>query len=221
MLRRLMGLVLIVSVLMPILLGGAGFFLGRQLVSDLENIARGPLRDIRADLDDMKSTLSEASQAFQGLASEIGSIANRLTQVGAAIARLATRIGPLDIPDFNVRIPVIDRTITLRVPDIPAFDVPGLVQMKNILSSALHVFDNFITVLDKIGSIGTLPQDLNSVVGRLRALVDDIGALGSRWLGALTFVAVVLLVWVAATYIALVYRWLSSGWRMLRGLPDG
>ena len=221
MLRRLMGLVLIINVLMPVLLGGAGFFLGRQIVSDVENVARGPLRDIQVDLDHMKSTLDEANQAFQGLASEIGSIANTVTQVGNTISALATRIGPLDIPDFNIRIPVIDRTIAIRVPDIPAFDVPGLTQAKNILSSALHVFDGLVTLLDKIGSIGSLPQELNSVVARLRTLVDDIGAVGSRWLGTLTFVAVVLLVWVAATYIALIYRWLSSGWRMLRGLPDG
>ena len=37
MLRRLMGLLLIFSVLMPVILGVAGFFVARQTVADIEN----------------------------------------------------------------------------------------------------------------------------------------------------------------------------------------
>jgi len=221
MLRRLMGLVLIISILMPIILAVAGFFLVRQIVSDVENVARGPLRDIRTDLDAMKTTLDEASRAFQGLSSQIASIGSSLTGIGNTIAGLTTRLGPLDILDFNIRIPVINRTIRISLPDIPAFNVPGLTELKNILSNAFDVFNDLVAVLGKIGSIGSLPSQLNGAVARMRGLVDDIGEVGSRWLGTLTFVAVVLLVWVIATYIALVYRWLSSGWRMLQGLPAG
>ena len=219
MLQRLMGLVLIISILMPVILAVAGFFIVRQIVSDVENVARGPLRDIRADLDAMKTTLDEASQAFQGLSSRIASVANALVLFAGAVSQLNLRLGPLDIPDFSVRIPVIDRTIRIPVPDIPAFDVPGLREVRNILSNIFSVFDDLVAVLRRIGSIGSLPQQLNGVVTRVQALVEGIGEVGSRWLGTLTFVAVVLLVWVSATYVALVYRWLTSGWRMLRGLP--
>ncbi len=219
MVRRLMGLVLIISILMPVILAAAGFFLVRQIASDVENVARGPLRDIRADLDAMKTTLDEASQAFQGLSSQIASIANSLVRFAGALSLLNIRLGPLDIPDFSIRIPVIDRTIRINVPDIPAFDVPGLREVRNILSNIFSVFSDLVAVLRRIGSIGSLPRQLDGVVTKVQGLVDDIGEVGSRWLGTLTFVAVVLLVWVAATYLALVYRWLSSGWRMLRGLP--
>jgi hypothetical protein len=219
MLRRLMGLVLIVSVLMPVVLGVVGFFVARQIVSDLEEVARGPLRDIRSDLNDMKQTLDEASQALQDLQSRLASIASSIAGMVNAVASLTTRLGPLDIPDFTVRIPVIDRTITIRVPDIPAFDVPGLTQVKSVLSSALDVFSKSTEVLRRLGSIGSLPQQLGGVIAKTRALVNDIREVGSRWLGVLTFIGIVLLVWVSATYVALVYRWLTSGWRMLRGLP--
>jgi len=219
MLRRVMGLIMIVSILMPILLGVAGALIVRQIVADVEDVARGPLRDIRAALDDMKSTLDEASRAFQGLAGQIASIGNTVSRVANSISAIASRIGPLDIPDFDVRIPVIDRRVTIRVPDIPAFDVPGLSQLKRALSSAFGIFDDLVDVLGRIGSIGSLPQQLNGVVANLRALIDDLGAAGGRWLGVLGFIGVVLLVWVSATYVALAYRWLSSGWRMLRGLP--
>ena len=119
-----------------------------------------------------------------------------------------------------ISVPVIDRRIDIPVPDIPAFDVPGLRDVRNILSNIFGVFDDLVAVLGKIGSIGSLPQQLNGVVTRVQALFDDIGEVGSRWLGALALVAVLLLVWVAGVYIALAYRWLTSGWRMLRGLPD-
>ena len=220
MLRRLMGLVLIISVLMPIILAVAGFFLVRQIVSDVEDVARRPLQEIRAELDAMKATLDEASRAFQGLSSQIASVANSLARFAGAVSQLNIRLGPLDIPDFSIRIPVIDRTIRINVPDIPALDVPGLREIRNILSNIFGVFDDLVAVLGRIGSIGSLPQRLNGVVTRVQALFDGIGEIGGRWLGALTLVAVLLLVWVAGTYVALVYRWLTSGWRMLRGLPD-
>ncbi|MGH2593802.1 MAG: hypothetical protein ACRDGG_09845 [Anaerolineae bacterium] len=76
-------------------------------------------------------------------------------------------------------------------------------------------------MLRRIAAIGSLPEQLNSVVVRATRLVDDISAVRERWLGALTLIRIVLLIWVAATYVALVYRWLSSGWRMLQGLPAG
>jgi len=219
MLRRVVGVLMILSILLPILLAVAGVFMVRQVVSDVADAARGPLHDINAGLNDMKTTLDSATLAFQGLASRIASIGNTVASIARAIGSLATRIGPLDIPDFNVRIPVIDRTITIRVPDIPAFNVPGLTQLKNILGNAFGVFDDLIDVLGRIGSIGSLPQQLNRVVDRVTALVDNVSQVGARWLGALILVGVVLLVWVIATYVALVYRWLSAGWRMLRGLP--
>ena len=118
MLRRLMGLVLNISILMPVILAVAGFFIVRQIVSDVENVVRGPLRDIRTDLDAMKTTLDEASRAFQGLSSQIASIGSSLAGIGNTIAGLATRLGPLDILDFNIRIlmimirPMIRRNIS-------------------------------------------------------------------------------------------------------------
>ena len=85
MLRRIMGLILIISILMPVILGAAGFLVARQIVADVEDAGRGPLQDINAGLNDMKATLNQAVQAFQGLASEISSIASTLGGIGSAV----------------------------------------------------------------------------------------------------------------------------------------
>ncbi len=218
MLRRLMGLLLIFSILMPIILGAAGFFVVRQFVADIESAVRGPLSEINAGLEDVKATVDDATQAFRGLSGRIAAIANTLGGIGRAITAVTTRLGPINIPNINVRLPVIGR-VTIPVPDIPSFSVPGLTELKSILSSIFGVFNELADVLRRITSIGRLPQQLNRVMDKATALANDLRDVGVRWLGALAFIGVVLLIWVAATYIALMYRWLSSGWRMLQGLP--
>jgi len=218
MLRRLMGLLLIFSVLMPIILGAAGFFVARQIVADIENAVRGPLDEINASLEDMKATVDEATQAFQGLSARIAAIANTLGGIGRAIASVTTRLGPISIPNISVRLPVIGR-VTIPVPDIPSFTVPGLTELKSVLSSIFSVFNDSVDVFRRLASIGQLPEQLNRVVDQMTTLVNDVRDVFARWLGTLTAIGIVFLIWVAAVYIALVYRWLSSGWQMLRGLP--
>lgn len=220
MLRRLMGLILIISILMPVILGAVGFFVVRQIVADVEDAARGPLQDINTGLNDMQTTLNQATQAFQGLASEISSIASTLGGIGSSIGSLATSIGPINLPDVSIHIPVINVNVTVPIPDIPSFSVPGLTQLRNVLNSVFGVFSNLTDVVRRIGSIASLPQQLNGVVTKVTALFDDLRNVGAKWLSALSLVAIALLVWVSATYVALVYRWLTTGWRMLRGLPD-
>ncbi|HKZ84865.1 MAG TPA: hypothetical protein VJ793_14520 [Anaerolineae bacterium] len=218
MLRRLMGLLLIFSILMPIILGAAGFFVMRQFVADIENAVRGPLDEINAGLEDVKATVDDATQAFRGLSGRIAAIANTLGGIGRAITAVTTRLGPISIPNISVRLPVIGR-VTIPVPDIPSFSVPGLAELKSILSSIFGVFNDLTDVVRRVASIGQLPERLNRVVDKATTLVNDVSDVVARWLDTLTAIAIVFLIWVAAVYIALVYRWLSSGWQMLRGLP--
>ena len=109
--------------------------------------------------------------------------------------------------------------VTIPVPDIPSFSVPGLTELKSVLLSIFGASNDLADVFRRIASIGQLLEQLNRVVDQMTTLVNAVRDVGVRWLSALALIGVVLLIWVAATYIALVYRWLSSGWRMLRGLP--
>ena len=88
-----------------------------------------------------------------------------------------------------------------------------------MLSSIAGLLGDLNAALGRINALGTLPQELNQTVAEVRNLVDSVREAGNRWLGTLSLIAVVLAVWIAATYVALSYRWLSTGWSMLQGKP--
>lgn len=223
MLRRLIGLTLIISILMPLILGAMGYLVVRQIVGDIENAARGPLQRIDSRLNDIRATLDEARQAFDGLASLISSIAAKLGSViqglRRAIDNLSIRIPALSIPDIVFRFPAPIGRVRIPVPDIPGFELPGLRQVRDILSGMYAVFGDLTEAIRRIATLGSLPRELSDLAADVRGLVDDFRAIGERWLGVLTLIASVLGIWIAATYIALAYRWLSAGWSMLRGGP--
>ena len=216
MFRRLMGLILMISVLMPILLGVAGYVVVRQIAGDIENVARGPLQRIDTRLDEMRSTLDTVNQAVGRVTGLISSIVTQLRNL-----TLSIRVPSLSIPDIVFRFPDPIGRQRIPVPNIPGFELLGLRQIRDVLLSLGGIFGDLTDALQQIAAVQSLAGELNDVVTDVRGLTADIGKIGAKWLSTLTLIGVGLAIWIAATYVALTYRWLSAGWSMLRGRPVG
>ena len=221
--RRLLGLVLIVSVLMPIALGVAGALAVRQFVLDVEDAARAPLTRIRDRLEDVRQTLDDVTAAFQDVSDLVVGITEKIGKAFSGITRaindLRISIPAISIPDIVFRFPDPIGRQVIPVPDIPGFNLTSLPGVKSVLSSITGVLGDLNAALGRLTVLGTLPQEINQIAAEVRALADGVLEASSRWLGRIGWIAIVFGIWLAAVYVALAYRWLSAGWRMLRGLP--
>mgnify|MGYP005838224213 CR=1 FL=1 len=224
MLRRLMGLILIISVLMPLILGVAGVVIARQVASDMEAATTEPRQRIDERLENMRQTVREASQAFAGISDAVASISGALGAIGNAINALTTRITipRIVIPDISFDFGWPLYRVNIPTPDIPAFsfDVPVLTQIRNVLEDIFSVFDDLREALEAIATISTIPEDLQGITTEMQTMLSQIAQVFGQWTTTLLIIGAGLVLWMGAFYLAMAYRWLSSGWNMLRGRPN-
>jgi predicted PurR-regulated permease PerM len=240
MFRRLMGLVLIISVVLPLILGVVGVFVVRQIVVDLESAASVPLEKMNRAIDSMKGEFEDAKQAFDRISNRITGIVNAVQSITSQIPSIPTSltIPRITIPDPSISVPTISvdwdsalgirypkdidigtRSVSIPIPDIPemTLTIPGLSSVKNLLSSTFGFLDDIVDSIKDFANIKPLIDDFNEVVAESQSLITQIRSVVSRWLNPLVIIALVIVIWLGATYIASTYERLRKGWEMLRG----
>ncbi len=238
MIRRLVGVVLVVSVLMPIILGVASIFVVRQIVSDIEDVAREPLQRMNTSLNQVRSELEEARETFQRAANTLSGIAQQVQQVRNTITSILgdIRIPRIPIIDPSISVPTVTvkwssalgitypsditigtRSISIPIPDIPEFTVPipGLPILRNAVRDVVDVVEDVTGAVSTITNIRALTSNLNDAVQQGRLVADRVQTVGGRWLNTVTIVAVLFVLSLAITYLALTLQVLLKGWQMI------
>jgi hypothetical protein len=238
MLRRITGIVLVVSVLMPIILGAGSIFVVRQIVADIEDAAREPLQRMNTNLNAAKDALINARQAFDRAVNNISSVVQKAQQVRNSINNILTdiRIPRLTIPDPSISIPTIDvewdsalgirypskitigtKSVSIPIPDIPEFTVPvpGLALVKNVVRDVVGVIDDLTGAVTSITGIKTLTDNVNDAAQQAQVLVQHVQDVGERWKNTITLFATVIVLCLVITYIALTLQVLLKGWQMI------
>jgi hypothetical protein len=240
MFRRLMGLVLIISVVMPLILGVVGVFLVRQVVVDLESAASVPLEKMNRAIDSMKGEFDDTKQAFERIANRVTGITNAVQSITGQIPSIPTSltIPRITIPDPSISVPTISvdwdsalgirypkdidigtKSVSITIPDIPemTLTIPGLSTVKNLLSSTFGFMDDIVDSIKDFANIKPLIEDFNDVVAESQTFVTEVRSVFTRWSNTLVVVALVIVIWLGATYIASTYERVRKGWEMLRG----
>jgi hypothetical protein len=238
MLRRITGLVLIVSVLMPIILGVGSIFLVRQIVADIEDVARVPLQRMNMNLNQAKDALVSARQAFDRAVNNVASVVQKAQQVRNSITSILTdiRIPRLNIPDPSISVPTVSvewssalgirypsnitigsTSISIPVPDIPEFTVPvpGLPLVKNVVRDVVGVVDDLTSAVTSITGVKALTENINDAVQQAQVLADRVEGVRERWQTTITLIVTVIVLCLVITYVALTLQVLAKGWQML------
>jgi hypothetical protein len=188
---------------------------------------------MKGELEDAKQAFDRISNRITGIVSAVQSITNQIPGIPTSLT-----IPKITIPDPSISVPTISvdwdsalgirypedidigtKSVSISIPDIPemTLTIPGLSTVKNLLSSTFAFVDDIVDSIKDFASINTLVSDFNEVVTESQSLITQIRSVVNRWLNTLVIIALVIVIWLGATYIASTYERLRKGWEMLRG----
>ncbi|MEO8397329.1 MAG: hypothetical protein ABI700_30310 [Chloroflexota bacterium] len=208
--RRLIGLLMILAILLPLPLGAATIVTAHDILDKMQTTVSTRVDHINAKLSQVETTVNTVSARFEVLKS----VAD---QVGSA-ATTATQTVNDAINNFKIHIAI---PLPAPLPSIPPLDldIPGLSSVRDFLKNLYDTLASLASALSDITLIGQVPAQFGEAVSEAQGLVTDVNETIAPYAQMILIIVVGLVVWMGIIYIVLVYRWLGQGWSMLMGRP--
>ncbi|MCA9908317.1 MAG: hypothetical protein KC519_06670 [Anaerolineae bacterium] len=222
MIRRLIGLSMIVVIVMPIVLGALVVVNAQGLLTDLEGVFSPRVAVINDKLDRLNDSLAVVQGAADRISTSVSGFVDDVSTIASSIRSALTlnlRIPLPDIPDVTIRIPVINRNITIPLPNLPDLnlEIPGLRQVRDWLVDIFGFLERIGETLSDLAQVQAVAQTLGEIAKEATALSGEVGTVVVARTSSMVLLLVLFVVWVGLIYIVLVFRWLGEGWRMLTG----
>ena len=205
--RRLIGLLMILAILLPLPLGAATVITAHDILDKMQTTVNTRVDRINAKLSQVETTVNTVSSRFEVLKS----VAD---QVGSA-ATTATQNVSDAINNFKIH---IDIPLPAPLPSAPIdLDVPGLSSVRDFLQNLYDTLASLSSAISDVTLIGQVPAQFGEAVTETQGLVSDVNGVIAPYAQMILILVVGLVVWMGIIYIVLVYRWLGQGWAMLSG----
>jgi hypothetical protein len=187
---RILGLLLILAVIMPLVLGGVLVAQGVAAAQAINTTAVTQFSAVEADLAAIQLTLDEMNTAFAGVPAALDAVTLTIEDIKAVLRDLAESVPPL---------------------------LSFMTGFEAALEDTIEVLDELLGIIRSIATIQALPAQMDSVMDELHVMVDDLRGVGADHLVPMLWTGLVLGVWLAGVYVALVWRWIVRGWGLVVG----
>jgi hypothetical protein len=245
MLKRIEGAVMIINALLPLIVVLVAALIGWAFVYTVKSAAAEPLARMQASVERMDKTIDAAKQAagvltygvIEGVAKPIRATTEQIEKIPASIkiampdinipdARLPLKphveVKPkAGLPPVDVRVWMTDLNVgmpKIKGFTIPETQIPGLADVKQVLTDVFGIFGRFVDVLTKIASLGTLGEDVTVVLVATRDLIDNIAQATATLVTVIIVLFWVGIAWFLLSYVMWAQRRLRIGWALVRGL---
>ncbi|MBI1256950.1 MAG: hypothetical protein GC204_05725 [Chloroflexi bacterium] len=208
--RRLIGLLMILAILLPLPLGAVTVMTARSILNEAQTKVNTRVEHISDKLTQVETTINTVSSRFEVLKS----VAD---QVGSAASTAAQNVVKT-IDSFKIHIAI---PLPAPLPTIPPLDldVPGLSEVRDFLQNVYDTFASLASAISDITLIGQVPAQIGEAVTEAQGLYTDMTGILASYAQVILIIVVGLVVWMCVIYIVVIYRWLGLGWAMLAGRP--
>ena len=216
MLRRLMGLLMILVLIAPILFGVFTVVTARQIFDQVGAAVDTSRVRVEAEIANMEEAVNTATRGLNRVGATVTSVTNAVNSATQSITSA--------LNNLNVTIPAFrwpSFLAWLNLPDIPAFtfQVPGIAQIRGFLLDAYSQLGQVVSALGEITALRDIPPALDRLYEELAGFYSALSAIAGQWAGTIQVLLIGFVIWVGAVYLVVVYRWLTAGWKMLTGQP--
>jgi hypothetical protein len=196
MIRRLIGLLMILSLLFPPLIGAAALLTLNDLAAHLQTTSDARFSRLDARLDQLELAVNTATSRYDALKA----VSEQVRAAAQAAAQDVATIDNFTVPGEGVGSTTFDMGAVRE-------HLQNLYNSLGSLSSAL----SDATVINQI------PGQVGEVVGETQGWYSDVNDIAASYAQIFLTLGVALVVWLALVYLVLVYRWGRQGWALLSG----
>ena len=221
MIRRLIGLLILIALIFPPIAVAAGVLLARDVTGRMESQVELLLNNVRTELTDIEETVEDVRTHLNDLVTPINSAVNTLSDLIDDADDLVA--GSLTIPgvvlaDFVLNIPGIG-PFTIVIPNIPSttLTIPGLSTLRGLFENTLGEAEEMAAAVQDILRLRFIPNQLNQAAADVRALVDYVTGVGESIAAPVQIMLWAGGIWLVIVYIVCLYLGIGTGWRMVTG----
>lgn len=222
MIRRLIGLLMIIVILMPLLLGAVLFTTAQGFVGEMQTVLEPRIAAINQRVSTIGDSLETVQDAAQRINNSLGGFISDINSVASTIRNtLNIRINiPLpNLPDVRITIPVINRSITIPLPNLGNLnlEIPGMRQVRDFFDNVFDFFGRIANTLADLAAVQVVVQDVGVIVAETQQLASEVIAALATYSQGLILALGLFVLWIVLAYLVMVYRYLVDGWRMMMG----
>lgn len=221
MLRRLLGLLMLIAALAPLLLGVVGAFGIRSLADAVTTAADTRIEAMNTQLDQIDIRIAVARDGLAEVAQIVDVVTENLTTINTSINAISTvlQIPNLDLPDIRADVPVVGR-VAIPLPEIsfPAIELPMLADIRTFLQGTADIMRDLVRAVGVVADLRYIADDMQGAYTELTSFGQDIEEILAANSVLLIFLAAGGTIWLIILYIAFLGDWLIRGSRYLRGL---
>lgn len=221
MIRRLIGLMLLITLFFPPVAAASGFFIVRDTVSQVGAVVGTRIERVQNELDDIETAIQNVQDQIAPLAAPINAV---VTSIGNLIDDVndlnigSLRIPGITLPDFDLNLFGLG-TFTIVIPDIPSVNltIPGLSALRGLFEDMLQGIETLASAVASIVDLGAIPEMLGDAAAEVQALASDFGGILSSQSGAAVGLSLACALWLVMGYLVALYLGIGTGWRMVTG----
>ena len=198
MIRRALGCLMLIAVILPILLGCGGFLLVLTLSDAISIAANTRQAALTPQIEIVDRQIADARQSLGD-------------------AEVLTNALLTELPTVRANIDSISPTVDLGTPDTAAITLPAIETLRQQLRNIVDVLEDQATALSNIADLRLAADQMQVVYNEINGFYNDLNAIIAANSGLVSVLCIGGLIWLLILYIAFLGDWLSRGWAYLTG----
>ncbi len=210
-LNKIKGLWMITTAFIPIV----WIVIFLNIIFDINHLANSSINTVNSTFSGMTATFDSSANSLNNSMEPIRNLEKSLSEVSQRVNSIPVNI---QTPDINFP----DTRLPFELPTIPSFDIliPGLKDVKNILTKNFDILDKFNEL---IGSISNFEQNqayYQEIILSVQESIKEVQIIAFKIIVLVVIGAIITIPFLIRLLITPYIRWthnrITTGWKLIR-----
>ncbi|MEL6460833.1 MAG: hypothetical protein AAFQ91_21665 [Cyanobacteria bacterium J06621_15] len=210
-LSKIKGLWMIFTALIPII--WIAIFL--NILFDVNHLAHSSVKTINSSFSGIITTLDNSTNSLTNSVEPIRNLEKTLSEASRKVNNI-----PVNIQTPPIALP--DAKLPFELPTIPSFDIliPGLKDVKNILSNNFDILNKFNQEISSIANFEETQRYYQGIILSVQESIKELQIIAFKIIALAVIGAIIIIPFLIKLLITPYIRWtrnrITTGWKLIR-----